>query len=117
MSRANQFSRPDLPLTPPVFSILLSLSLRERHGYDILKHVRDSSGGAVRLGPGTLYTTIKRLLEAGLVVEATTPDQDDPRRRYYRLTDAGRRRLDAEIARMELALRLARAERAGEPAS
>lgn len=111
MSRANQFSRPGLPLTPPVFYVLLSLSVRDRHGYDILKDVRVSSEGAVRLGPGTLYTTLKRMLEAGLIAEvaaAGDPERDDPRRRYYRLTGAGTERLTVELERMERALALAR---------
>lgn len=58
MSKAKQFSQPGLPLTPPVFYILLSLSLKQRHGYEILKQVEEHSGGAVRLGPGTLYSTL-----------------------------------------------------------
>ena len=74
MSRASQFSQPGLPLTPPVLYVLISLSLGDRHGYDILKHVRDSSRGAVRLGPGTLYTTLKRMLEAGLIAEVVVGD-------------------------------------------
>jgi len=113
VSRANQFSRPGGPLTAPVFYVLLSLSIRERHGYDILKHVRDSSEGTVRFGPGTLYTTLKRMLEAGLIVEVDA-EQDDSRRRTYRLTGVGRDRLAAELERMERALAVAR--RAGEPA-
>src|SRR5262249_55091405 len=111
VSRASQFSQPGLPLTPPVLYVLLSLSLGDRHGYDILKHVRASSGGSVRLGPGTLYTTIRRLLEAGLIVEVAgpgDPERDDARRRYYRLTGRGREHLAGELRRMEQALELAR---------
>jgi DNA-binding PadR family transcriptional regulator len=114
VSRANQLSRPGLPLTAPVFYVLLSLSLRDRHGYDILKHVREGSGGAVRLGPGTLYTTIKRLLEAGLIAELAErgdPERDDSRRRTYRLTALGREHLAAELRRLEQALALARGDR------
>lgn len=113
MSRVTQFSQAGLPLTPPVFYILLSLSLQERHGYDILKHVQAGSGGAVRLGPGTLYTTLKRLLQAGLIAEVTErpdPEHDDERRRYYRLTEGGLAHLAAELQRMEQALALARGE-------
>jgi len=119
VSRVNQFSRAGLPLTPPVFYVLLSLSLRERHGYDILKHVGSSSGGSVRLGPGTLYTTLRRLLDAGLIVETRDrpePCPDDARRRYYRLTELGRSRLAGELARMEQALELARPARQPGPA-
>jgi DNA-binding PadR family transcriptional regulator len=111
MGKAKQFSQPGLPLTPPVFYILLALSLRERHGYDIIKHVRTTSGGAVRLGPGTLYTTLKRLLREGLIAEVAErpdPEHDDARRRYYRLTERGREHLAAELRRMEQALALAR---------
>ncbi len=111
MSKAKQFSQPGLPLTPPVFYILLALSLEERHGYAILKHVQESSGDAVRLGPGTLYTTLKRLIDEGLIAETTTrPDaaHDDARRRYYRLTERGGQVLATEVQRLEHALALAR---------
>lgn len=110
MSKAKQFSQPGLPLTPPVFYILLSLSLKERHGYDILKHVQASSSGAVRLGPGTLYSTIKRLLYEGFIAEITERPaaHDDERRRYYRLTERGSQILATELQRMEQALVLAR---------
>jgi len=113
MSKAKQFSQPGLPLTPPVFYILLSLSLGERHGYDILKHVRATSGDTVRLGPGTLYTALKRLLDEGLIVEvahlpASSLDAANERRRYYRLTERGRDILTGELRRFEQALALAR---------
>lgn len=111
MSKAKQFSQPGLPLTPPVFYILLSLSLKERHGYEILKQVEEHSGSAVRLGPGTLYSTLKRLLQEGLIAEITArPDaaHDDERRRYYRLTERGGQVLTTELARLEQALTLAR---------
>jgi DNA-binding PadR family transcriptional regulator len=110
MSKIKQFSQPGLPLTPPVFYILLSLGLKERHGYDIIKQVQQSSGGAVRLGPGTLYTTIKRLVAEGLIVEVTdrpAADHDDPRRRYYRLTERGSQILATELRRLERAVALA----------
>jgi DNA-binding PadR family transcriptional regulator len=110
MSKIKQFSQPGLPLTPPVFYILLSLGLKERHGYDIIKQVQQSSGGAVRLGPGTLYTTIKRLVAEGLIVEVTdrpAADNDDPRRRYYRLTERGSQILATELRRLERAVALA----------
>jgi DNA-binding PadR family transcriptional regulator len=110
VSRSPQFSRPGTPLTAPVFYVLLSLSIRDRHGYDILKHVEASSEGRIRLGPGTLYTTLKRLLEAGLVTELAerpAPEHDDSRRRYYRLTPRGRRELTGELRRMEDAIVIA----------
>ncbi len=111
MSKQKQFAQPGLPLTAPVLYILLALGQRERHGYDILKEVERDSAGAVRLGPGTLYTTLKRLLDEGLIVEiADRPvaERDDPRRRYYRLTDAGGTVLTTELQRLERAVALAR---------
>jgi DNA-binding PadR family transcriptional regulator len=110
MSRSRQFSRPGLSLTAPVFYILLSLTSKHRHGYEILKDVQAGSAGRVLMGPGTLYTTLKRMLEAGLIAELgsrSRPDEDDPRRRYYRLTVRGRADLDAELVRMKEALELA----------
>jgi DNA-binding PadR family transcriptional regulator len=110
MSRSRQFSKPGLSLSAPVVYILLSLSLKDRHGYDILKDVHASSADRVRLGPGTLYTTLKRMLEAGLINELDSrsrPDQDDQRRRYYRLTGRGRAVLNDELSRMKETLQLA----------
>src|SRR5437867_4122367 len=81
-----------LPLTPAVFHVLLALSDGERHGYAIMQEVVESTGGQIRMGPGTLYGTIKRLLEARLIEESDErPDAalDDERRRYYRITTLG----------------------------
>ena len=83
--------------------ILVALGPSERHGYSIMREVDDASGGRVRLAPGTLYTNIKRLLAAGLIeesVERPDPELDDERRRYYRLTDDGRKAVAAEVDRM-----------------
>lgn len=77
------------------FSILLALSLRERHGYEIIKQIADDSNGKIKLSPGALYTSIKQLNDQGLVTEV--PSDEDPRRRYYRLTDAGKRALGTEL--------------------
>jgi DNA-binding PadR family transcriptional regulator len=107
MSRERQFTKPGSPLTAPVFYILLSLSIRDRHGYDILKHVEESSEGRIRLGPATLYTALKRLLDAGLIAELEPDPQEDPRRRRYRLTTRGGSELRAELTRMENAILLA----------
>lgn len=91
----------ELPLTPAMFHVLLALAEDDRHGYAILKAVRDRTNGAVDLSTGTLYTMIKRLLADGLVVESRhRPPGDDPRRRYYRVTDWGRRVLAAESERL-----------------
>jgi DNA-binding PadR family transcriptional regulator len=114
MSRSKQFSEPGLALTTPVVYVLLSLSLKDRHGYDILKFVEANSDGRVRLGPGTLYTTLKRMLDASLISELAEPPDpahDDARRRYYRLTRRGRAALDGELSRMEQALALAAGRR------
>jgi DNA-binding PadR family transcriptional regulator len=106
--------RPGTSLTTSAFYILLSLSIQDRHGYEILKDVTLSSAGRVKMGPGILYTTLKRLLEAGLIVEVegrTNADRDDSRRRYYRLTHSGRSALASELERMEQALKVARTQR------
>ena len=90
-----------LPLTPPVFQVLLALADGEKHGYAILKEVDTRSNGAVRLSTGTLYAIIKRLLTDGAIEEtASRIDGDDERRRYYRLTTLGRRIAAAEASRM-----------------
>lgn len=109
----NHTTIPDLqlPLTPAVFHILLALADGERHGYSIMQEVARQSEGQVKMGPGTLYGTIKRLLVAGLIVEAAErpdPALDDERRRYYRLTQQGRSLLQAEINRLEAILRQVR---------
>ena len=99
------------PLTQPAFYVLLALLQRERHGYEIMKSVEQESAGQTRLGPGTLYGVIKRLLAEGLIEESgerPDPERDDERRRYYRLTAAGERRLGLELGRFEQAVRRAR---------
>ena len=103
-----------LPLTPAIAHILLALADGERHGYGIMQEVERLTDGATRMGPGTLYGTIKRLLASGLVEEADErpdPDVDDERRRYYRVTALGRQVLQAESARMATWLDAARAKR------
>src|SRR5579862_5946797 len=103
-----------LPLTPPVFHILLALADEERHGYGIMLDVARQTDDALQLGPGTLYGCLKRMLAAGLVEEsAERPDPalDDERRRYYRMTDLGQLVVRAEARRLENAARAARAKR------
>jgi len=100
-----------LPLTPPVFHILLSLADEERHGYAIMQDVERQTDGALQLGPGTLYGCLKRMLAAGLVKESgrrPDPDIDDERRRYYRVTSFGQKVLKAEAQRLERAVSEAR---------
>jgi DNA-binding PadR family transcriptional regulator len=103
-----------LPLTPAIAHILLALADEDRHGYAIMQEVARVTGGATRMGPGTLYGTIKRLLAGGLIEEAEDrpdPALDDERRRYYRITRLGRRVLEAETARLTALLSAARAKK------
>ena len=93
-----------LPLTPAVLHILLSLADEERHGYGIMREVEDRTGGGVRMGPGTLYGSIKRMLGEGLIEESYErphPELDDSLRRYYPVTDFGRRVAGAEAERLQ----------------
>ena len=90
------------PLTPAVLHILLALATEERHGYGIMKQVESESRGKVKMGPGTLYGSIGRMIEAGLIRESDKrPDSalDDERRIYYAITGAGRKALEAELSR------------------
>jgi DNA-binding PadR family transcriptional regulator len=101
-----------LPLAPAAFHILLVLAEEERHGYAIMELVAERTRGAVKLSPGTLYRTIQRLLEQGLIVEPRerpSPSDDDERRRYYRLTAYGRAVARAEARRLAGLVRLAQA--------
>jgi DNA-binding PadR family transcriptional regulator len=100
-----------LPLAPATFQILLALVDGERHGYAIMKEVAERTEGGVRLGPGTLYGALKRLLEGGLVEEGgerEDPELGDERRRYYRLTDFGLQVARAEALRLDAMVRAAR---------
>lgn len=109
MSRTSN-SNPDrelLPLTPAVFYILFALAEGEKHGYAIMKEVDEISGGQFTMGPGTLYTTIQRLLELGLIQETSMSSDSERRRRYYRLLGRGRQILEAELNRMESLVRSA----------
>ena len=103
-----------LPLKPNWFHVLLSLANGEQHGYGIMQEVLERTNGKVRLWPATLYGTLERLLDAGLIAEANRrppADEDDARRRYYRLTALGRRVLAAESMRLEDLVRVIRAKR------
>jgi DNA-binding PadR family transcriptional regulator len=98
-------SEPPLPLTPAVFHILLALFGKERHGYDIMQQVKVDSADTVKMGPGTLYGSLDRMIEARLVTKANT---EDPRRIYYRLTALGQTTLRAETERLSRVALLAR---------
>ena len=101
-----------LPLPPATFHILLSLAEGDRHGYGIIQDVEQRTGGELRLSAGTLYRSIQRLLEQGLIVESTrrpAPAEDDERRRYYRLTAFGTAVARAETRRLADLVRMARA--------
>lgn len=100
---------PFLPLSPATLHILLSLAGEERHGYGIMQEVARQSDGQYKLGPGTLYDNLQKLMDQAIVEEASRRSaDDDPRRRYYRLTGLGRRILTAEVARLEGVVREAR---------
>ena len=104
-------SEDPLPLTPAVFHILVALSGGERHGYAIMTEVTEATGGRFRMGPGTLYGSIKRMIASGLIEETegrAAPEDDDERRRYYRLTPHGRKACIAESRRLEELVTLVR---------
>jgi DNA-binding PadR family transcriptional regulator len=112
MSTTTRSPEEMLPLSPAVFHILLALAEDERHGYSIMQHVAETTEGRVKMGPGTLYGTIKRLLAAKWIEESDErpdPKLDDERRRYYRLTPFGRRVLGAEVSRYSKMVKAARA--------
>lgn len=91
-----------IPLRPPVFHILLALSGGDRHGLGIADEVEHASGGVTELGPGTLYRSLSEMVDAGLIRAVAAPSQaPDPRRKYYRITRAGRDLLSAEAQRLQ----------------
>ena len=106
-----------LPLTPTTFHILLALADAERHGYGIMQAIIDRTDGKIRIGAGTLYGSIKRLVGEGLIEERESASDaaTDERRRYYRLTAFGRAVARAEAQRLEDAVRLARGVRILKP--
>ena len=100
-----------LPLPPATFHILIALAAGDRHGYGIIQDVALATNGELKLSAGTLYRSIQRMLEQGLVVETEErgdPAEDDERRRYYALTPFGRKVARAEAARLSRLLKLAR---------
>ena len=110
--------RDSIPLSPAGFHILIALAEGNRHGYAIMKDVAAVTAGEVQLNPGTLYTTIKRLLEDDLIREVDAPREEessDARRRYYSLTPAGRQTARAEMERLRMMLRRASARLSPKP--
>jgi DNA-binding PadR family transcriptional regulator len=98
------------PLSPPVFHILLALADGERHGYSIMQEIGERTGQRVKLGPGTLYGALKRMLDDGWI-EELAGDGEDERRRSYRLTASGRKVARAEAQRLEELVIAAQAKR------
>src|SRR5688572_5410902 len=101
-----------LPLQPATFRILMALSDEDRHGYAIIQEIAERTNGAIRVSAGTLYRSLQRMLEQDLIEETEdrpAPDEDDPRRRYYRITKFGKEVARAETRRLQDLVRLARA--------
>lgn len=106
-------TKPPKPLTPAVLHILLALSGGDRHGYGIMKQVEADSHGKVSMGPGTLYGSLGRMIDSGLIEEGAPrvdPEMDDERRVYYRLSANGRRALDRELKRYREVVEVARSQ-------
>src|SRR3954470_23947872 len=102
------------PLTPAVLHILLALSSQERHGYGIMKQVESDSEGKVKMGPGTLYGSLGRMIDAGLIRESDKkidPEMNDERRVYYKITGLGQKTLAAELERYHEVVTIAREKR------
>ena len=99
----------DRPLKTPVFHILLALSERDLHGLGVADEVEEATDGVVELGPGTLYRSLKEMAQRGLIREVEAPEADaDPRRKYYGITERGRKLVAAEAARLERLVEVAR---------
>jgi len=114
MKLSDRSPEDSLPLSPAVFHILLALADGERHGYAIMREVERSTDGKVRMGPGTLYGAVKKLLLNKLIEEVASvsdSERDDERRRYYRLTGWGTRVLKAELSRLRTLLQLAKGKK------
>ena len=102
------------PLPAAAFQILMSLADDDLHGYEIMRRVEEQTGGRTRIGPGTLYSSIQALLDAGFIAEVASRSAEDPndeRRRYYHLTAGGRKAARDEAERLAAVLRVARAKK------
>ena len=107
-------NKSNTPLTPAVLHILLALSTQQRHGYGIMKQVETDSQGKVKMGPGTLYGSLGRMIDAGLIRESNKkvdPKMDDERRVYYKITGLGQKALAAELERYRDVVAVARDKR------
>lgn len=114
MTETLQNPEEHLPLTPAVFNILLALADGKKHGYGIMLEVEANTQAQVIMGPGTLYGSIKRMLQADLIEESdehADPEMDDQRRRYYQLTGLGQRVLHMEAERLVSQVRIARSKK------
>ena len=114
MNETSPSSKTPPTLTPAAFHIMLVLADGENHGYAIMREVAENTGGKMRLGPGSLYGTIKRMLADGWIEESDErpdPELDDERRRYYRLTGVGRKLVQAEAERLEQLVDIARGKK------
>jgi DNA-binding PadR family transcriptional regulator len=99
------------PLPTAAFHIMMSLADQDLHGYEIMRRVEEQTDGRTRLGPGTLYSSIQALLEAGFIAEVSNDNASDERRRYYRLTASGRKASREEAERLAGVVRLARSKK------
>jgi len=99
------------PLPAAAFQIMMSLADQDLHGYEIMRRVEEQTDGRTRLGPGTLYSSIQTLLEAGFIAEVSNDNASDERRRYYRLTASGRKASREEAERLAGVVRLARSKK------
>jgi DNA-binding PadR family transcriptional regulator len=107
-----------LPLSPATFYILMALADEDRHGYGIMQEVSRQSEGKYKLGPGTFYDNLEKLIDRGMVKEVPRKSaNDDPRRRYYRMTGFGRKLLLAEVSRLDVAVREAKVRLRGAKAT
>jgi DNA-binding PadR family transcriptional regulator len=104
-------ARSEQPLPPATFFILFALATGDKHGYAIMQEARKLSDHTLQMGPATLYTTIQRLLDSGRIGEVPSPEHGDTRRKYYRLTGAGKSALNAELGRMEAIVKKSKAMR------
>src|ERR1700712_3909317 len=104
-----------LPLAPAVLHILLALAGENLHGYGIMQEVARQSEGRYKLGPGTLYDNLQRLMKQALVEEIAASPDENARRRYYRLSSLGQDLLSAEVARLEGVVKEARARKVPQP--